>query len=344
MIPMRICIVPEYPASLMTGGLQVQADETYQALCALGGGLEAELFNWSERRPLADLYHFIGFPPHLHRIAELLRQAGRPYLITKLFGSSQDRLSLALAKLRRVGKSHLLRQRQALNVITGARFLITVTEADAAAARIIYSLPASAIQVIPHGVGAGFFSANADAWRARHGAQPFVLCVGAIQSRKGQLLLARACNRARLPLTLLGPVLPGEQAYAAAVEEAMRTNQSLGGQWLQGLSNEDALLVSAYGACRLFVLLSEAETQPISVMQAMAAGKPVLLRQAPYTGNSPFAGLSLVQAQGEEATAQALIRAWNEAKPSALDQSYAWTGVARQLQEIYRRALTEKPD
>ena len=70
---MPVCIVSEYPASLMTGGLQVQAEETCAALARLPG-VQAELFNWSERRALPDLYHFIGLPEHMKlKLVEPLR-------------------------------------------------------------------------------------------------------------------------------------------------------------------------------------------------------------------------------------------------------------------------------
>jgi glycosyltransferase involved in cell wall biosynthesis len=332
---MRICIVPEYPASLMTGGLQVQADETCRALAALGGGLEAELFNWSERRPLADLYHFIGFPPHLHRLTELLRQAGRPYVITMLFGGSQDSRKLWMAKIRRTAKSHLLRSRERFDAIHGARNIITITDADAEAARFIYSLKPSSIKVVPHGLNETFFTASAAEWRTKMGAEPFVLSVGAIQRRKGQLLLTEVCNQLKLPVVLLGPILPGEAGYADAVGQAMRQNEKLGGRWIESLRNEDTLLASAYAACHLFVLLSVAETQPLSVMQAMAARRPILLLEAPYAADRLFANLPRARSTDPDVVAAALRRTWHEAKPTYLAPDYAWPGIARQLSRIY---------
>src|SRR3954464_6781528 len=97
----KVCIVPEYPVSLMQGGLQVQALETFHALNQLGPGISAQLFDWSHGNPDADLYHFIGLPPHLNRIAELVAKARRPYVITFLLGNPQDQLRLRIAALKR---------------------------------------------------------------------------------------------------------------------------------------------------------------------------------------------------------------------------------------------------
>jgi glycosyltransferase involved in cell wall biosynthesis len=336
---MRICIIPEYPASLMTGGLQVQAEQTFRALATLGHGLEAELFNWSDHRPLADLYHFIGFPPHLERVTELLRKAGRPYLITLLFGGNHRPVRLGLARLRRWGKSRVLRRRAREDAILGARALVVITGADARAAQFIYGLKPGRVHVVHNGVSDSFFHATAEEWRREHGSDPFVLSAGAIQPRKGQCLLAEACNRLRRPLVLLGPILPGESAYASEVEAAMKRNAGFGGRWLRHLRNEDALLASAFAACRVFALLSSSETQPLSVMQAMAARRPILLRRAGYTDDPLFRSLPITNAANVETVAADLQQVWDKMPLSSLGSEYTWDTVARRLREIYEQCL-----
>ena len=319
----------------MTGGLQVQAEETCRALNALEGRVEAELFNWSERRPLADLYHLIGFPTHLHRLTELLREAGRPYVLTLLFGSSREWLRLWLAGIRQRVNSQVLRRRERYDAIMNAAAIITITDADAAAARMIYGLESGRIHVVRNGVSEAYFQPGAQAWHLQFGAQPFVLCVGAIQPRKNQLLLLEACNELRLPGVLLGSVLPGEKEYAARVAVAVQQNEAFGGRWLQHLRNDDPLLPSAYGACRLFALLSAAETQPLSVMQAMAARKPVLLLRAPYVQDPLFCPLPTVGSPERESVAKALSQAWEQGAPTELPRDYSWLEVARRLEGIY---------
>ncbi len=331
----HVCIVPEYPASLMTGGLQVQAEETYRALAELKGEVTTELFNWSMRQPLADLYHFIGFPPYLSRITELLRQAGRPYVLTMLFGSGCDPARTWLARARQLVNSQLLRRHQRYDSIMKAALIITITESDAEAARVIYALDPSRVLVVRNGVGESFFQASPEPWRREFGQQPFVLCVGALQRRKNQLLLLEVCNRLRFPVVLIGPVLPGEGAYAEEVAVAAKANEVFGGCWMQHLRNEDALLVSAYAACRMFALFSSAETQPLSVMQAMAARKPILLLQAPYVKDALFRGLPAVASPDPEEVAAALKQSWENGQPTDLSRDYTWREVARRLQGIY---------
>jgi glycosyltransferase involved in cell wall biosynthesis len=225
------------------------------------------------------------------------------------------------------------------NAILRAAYVVTITEADAAAAHIIFGVAKIKIEVVPNGVPEDFFECSPTAWQNAHGNNGFVLCVGAVQQRKGQLLLAQVCNRLKLPLVLLGPVLPGEAEYAQRVGDAMRENEALGGRWLQHLRNEDALLLSAYAACRVFALLSNGETQPLSIMQAMAARKPVLLRDAPYADDELFRRLPRVASTDVSVVAAALKEIWQNGKATELSPDYSWQSVARRLQVIYGRIL-----
>jgi glycosyltransferase involved in cell wall biosynthesis len=323
----------------MTGGLQVQALETYRALVRLCGADSVELFNWSERRPLADIYHFLGFPPHVHRLAELVHEAGRAYFCTILFGNSRDNSRLWAAMIRHFLKLRVLRQPQSDQAIRNAAAVITITDADADAVRAIYRLSVDRVHVIVHGIDESFFDCSPKRWQTVFGSNPFVLSVGAIQSRKNQLLLVDACNRLGLPAVLLGPVLPGEKQYAARVAAVMETNKQLGGRWLQDLQSDDPLLISAFAACRCFVLLSTSETQPLSLLQAMAAQKPVLLLRASYTRDKLFCHLPTVKTPDPDAVASALHRVWTDGASTSLSRDFTWNSVARQLHALYQGRL-----
>jgi glycosyltransferase involved in cell wall biosynthesis len=336
---MRICIVPEYPVSLMTGGLQVQAIETWVALNALGEDLQAELFSWSDHRPLPDLYHFIGFPPHCGSIAELVRQAGRPYVVTMLLGNPRRGWWLRLALLKQQIMSTVLGLKTTAQTMRDAAGIVAITQADARAARAIFGIMADRIQVVANGVDESFFNASPAAWWRAFGRDPFVLCVGAIQQRKNQLMLVEACNQARLPVVLLGPVLPGEKDYGVRVGAALEKNKAFGGRWLQHLQKDDPLLISAYAACRLFVLLSQAETQPLSVMQAMAARCTVLLLESNYTKDALFRGLPIVKRATIHALASGIRLAWEQPRPTELPRTFTWLEVARRLACLYSDVL-----
>lgn len=145
---MRVCIVPEYPLNLMAGGLQVQAVETCAALAALHGDIACEVFDWSSRRPLADVYHFIGLPPHMVRIAELVAASGRPYLVTLLLGAPSPG-AVRLATARNWLKAAVAREHSLRNTLQAAARVITITETEAWAAAQICDLDSQRLQ-LPH--------------------------------------------------------------------------------------------------------------------------------------------------------------------------------------------------
>src|SRR5881296_3043358 len=98
----RICIVPEFPLALMTGGTLVQAVETRRALAQHVNEMDFELFNWSDRIPPADCYHFIGLPSYFAGVPRLIGQAGKPYILTLLLGSMSPSARYVSALRRRL--------------------------------------------------------------------------------------------------------------------------------------------------------------------------------------------------------------------------------------------------
>ena len=327
----------------MPGGLQIQARKTYQAINAAGTDFQAELFAWSERDPLPDLYHFMGFPPHQHAIANLIKTAKVPYVVTILFGCPDNQLAMRMASLRHRMKVAWLRLAGKRQTVAGASRCITITELDLQAATRTLHFPPERVHLVPNGVDETFFHAAANGWQELHARDPFILCTGAVQKRKNQLLLAQAANEAQLPLVLLGPILPGEENYGVLVHQAMQANKRWGGHWLTNLPCESPLLVSAYAACRFVALLSNVETQPLSVMEAMAVGKPVLLRSAPYRNSEPFKQLPHTAAQTPTEIASVLRQVWETGIPTSLPSIYRWHHVAEKLTAIYRSVLKEKP-
>jgi len=333
---MRVCIVPEYPASLMTGGTLVQAVETRKALAKYAPGMSFELFNWSDAQAQADCYHFIGMPKYLAGICALVARSRRPYVVTLLMGSPEPG-RWGMAAWRRRAGLWLGRNREHQLAIEQATTLIAITPNDAAAIADTFRIPKNRIQVVPVAVSAAYFETNAQLWRSEYGQEPFVLCVGAIQQRKNQLLLAKICNELRLALVLVGSSLPGEDAYAEEVRSAMTENQKLGGRWLRC---DDKVLASAYAACKIFVLLSAAETQPASVLQAMALQKPVLLANAPYAKSYPFDHLPRADTKNESEVKLALTNVWRGGFSTFLPEEFTEPQVCKLLASIYSSALT----
>ena len=228
-------------------------------------------------------------------------------------------------------------------VLENAAKVAMITESERDLLCRAFSIPREKTVVIPHLVDDVFFTASSDVWHRERGDSPFLLCVGWIQKRKNQLLLARAANAAKLPLVLIGPPLPTEKAYAAEVGELMKENKKYGGAWIMGLSQTDPLLISAHRACRAFVLLSEAETQPLSVLQAMAAKRPVLLGKSFYTNSEPFSSLPQVNLDSFEEIREALLKIWENGPIFPLSEQHRTKYIVSELLKLYRSVLVPSP-
>jgi glycosyltransferase involved in cell wall biosynthesis len=121
--------------------------------------------------------------------------------------------------------------------------------------------------VIPHGASTELAAAaSAEPWRERHGGGDFVLCVGALDARKNQVLLAEALRETSLELVLVGPAF--EPDYRDLCLQ-------LGARHVERLPRE--YVVSAYHAAQAHVLPSFAEGSALASMEAASAGCPVVV-------------------------------------------------------------------
>ena len=131
-------------------------------------------------------------------------------------------------------------------------------------------LNATPFTLTRHGVDAEIFAgADPEPFRAMAGDEPFVLCVGSVDARKNQAMLAHALHGHDLRLILVGP------CYEPSYLELVR---SLGDDrlvWYDRLPRE--LVASAVNAATVHALPSYAEGSALASMEAATAGCPVVV-------------------------------------------------------------------
>jgi glycosyltransferase involved in cell wall biosynthesis len=137
---------------------------------------------------------------------------------------------------------------------------------------------------VPNGVRTGLFqTADGAAFRSRAGLQPgekLALCVSRIDYQKNQLLLVRAfarfaATRPEWKLALIGPVTV-ESYRDQILEEVRRSGMASRVLLIPGFAPNDPLLPSAYKAADVFVLPTVHEPFGIVILEAWAAGTPVI--------------------------------------------------------------------
>lgn len=135
-----------------------------------------------------------------------------------------------------------------------------------------FGIPASKVQIVQNGVSIARFSRPANAaLRAEFvlGTSPVVLMVGRLEKQKGQRYLIEAATQIQEARF----IFVGEGPDRAALEAQA---QALGvGERVAFLGHREDI-PDLLACCDLFVLPSLYEGLPLAILEAMAAGKPVI--------------------------------------------------------------------
>lgn len=341
---MRVGVL-SYPMLFQrSGGLQIQVRETVAALNLLG--VQAELVNpVTDALSNYDVLHVFSAINGNHRILESAREQCVPVVLSPLLSPDWNRRNGRTARLIDGIVGRLSRWQvqtsysQMAGALDGAARLLALGEAEATALREAFGVDAGRIDICPNGIAPRFFDADPAPFRQAYGiVEPFVLMTGAISPYKNQLGVVRALAGSGLACVLIGRA---ERAHAGYLEELQRQP---GVRWLGALDHGDPLLASAYAAASVLALLSQGEVQPLSVLEALAAGTPAVMttRSALQVAGSA-AALHTVDWQDSAGIRRAIDALVQAPPPRAqvrqLVADWRWEQVAAQIAANYRLAL-----
>ena len=351
---MRVGIL-SYPMLFQRdGGLQIQVRETMAALNRLAPvanrPLQVQLVDARhDRLNDYDLIHVFSAINGNVRIVEMASELGLPVVLSPLLSPGWNRTVAWRARLadRLTGRltdwmvqTSYAQTKRALQL---ADLVIALGEAEHDAIVDGFGLPQDKIRVLPNGVNPQFFSANADLFRRETGlAGPFVLMVGSISEYKNQLGLALALAGSALPLVLIGAAPRRELPYLQQVLAQPHVS------WLGSLEHGDPLLASAYHAAAVVALPSQGEVLPLCVLEALAAGTPVVMT-AQSALDLPDSAFALRKVRWDDGPAQRqaleqLAAARPErARVQALVAQFSWDRVASQIAHSYAQLLAPRP-
>ncbi len=138
--------------------------------------------------------------------------------------------------------------------------------------------PCAVAATIPNGIDIQRYRkpGQGDAWRTAHGFAPLdklAVCVARLEPQKNPLGLVRAFHDALFPDASWHLVLAGEGSMRGEVERLVDALALRPRVHLLGLQSDVAPVLAA---ANLFVLASHWEGRPLAVMEALAAGLPVV--------------------------------------------------------------------
>jgi glycosyltransferase involved in cell wall biosynthesis len=348
---MRVGIL-SYPMLFQRdGSLQVQVRETIHALNRMPlfpqrGPLEAELVDpFRSRLDDYDLVHVFAAIHGNHRIVEAAVELQVPVVLSALIAPGWSRADGTRARLadrllgRLIGwgvQSSYAQTRHALKL---ASVVVAQAPAEKLAIRNAFLIEPAKVRVLPNGINPHFFEADAALFRSRTKVVgQFALMVGAVSPYKNQLGMAQTLAEMALPFVVIGEAQERDTDY-------MRQLRSVPGVICLGaLRHEERMLASAYAAATVFVLPSQGEIFPLAVLEALAAGTPVVMTEesALQLPNSEFA---LKTARWDDSRAQkSALLDLLDAPPErervrALVRQFTWDAVALQLADCYADAL-----
>jgi glycosyltransferase involved in cell wall biosynthesis len=264
------------------------SDQQRDAMDRKGGNMVSmALFRSLLREPDVDLLH-----AHTgKRLGAIVRTAARlrklPYVVSLHGGffdspeAQREQLQAPALQGMEWGKAvgAVLGSRR---VLQDAAAVVCVGDNEYQAARA--ALPNNRIELLPNGVDCNFFDSGDGAQFRRHFAIPdsrrIVLCVSRIDEQKNQIALVDALPAvlAQHPDThvvMIGPVTA--PAYAERLQQRIaQLNLSDHISCIEGLTADDPLLQGAYQAADLFCLPTLHEPFGIVILEAWAAGLPVV--------------------------------------------------------------------
>ena len=184
----------------------------------------------------------------------------------------------------------------------------------------------SKVEIVPNGIDEFWFKKCKKVEQ-----RPYVLTVGRIEPHKGQLAVAKACKNLGIKYIMAGMIV--DSAYAELCEAAGAIYQS-------PLSQKPLRQLYANSSC--VVLNSKAEIQPLTIMEAGAQAKNVVVSNQCLWKDIP--GALWVECNDIVGIKNAIEKAITLPPNKTLQEhlkNYTWSHVADKLIKIYESTLRD---
>jgi len=330
-----VAIALPLPLSVAHGGREIQALRSMEALRTLGIDIQA-LDLW-DREQTYGVLHCFGTDGGLWELASRARAAGVKIIVTPVlvFGRSVSAFRAWARVDRLVPMRTSFRYRRDLLRLADAVIALTMTERRIL--ETIYGVRSSRCHVIPNGVDAAFSQVEPGRHRNSWGDEPFVLCVGSIEARKGQIEVLRAGRRAGKRVVFIGEVRRDDPYGANFARELRLADDAV---WRQRLEAGSEALAGAYATADAMVLPSRAEGMPLAALEARAAGCPLIISDLPQHIEA-FPGATFVRVGDEATLARAIATASRQTVPTKLPPPWSWDQVAAEIRRVYHGVAPE---
>lgn len=200
------------------------------------------------------------------------------------------------------------------------------------------------ISIVKNPVDASVFNhGDPKLFRELIGAEDYVLCVGRIESRKNQALLALALRDTNVPLVLIGH--EADSKYADLIRKWGGDNVIFAGR----VEANSPMLASAFAGAKVFCLPSWSEGAPLVALEAAAAGCNMVLSNR--SSESEYFGdlARYIDPANPDDIRAKILDAWNDSNTlksvrseqlkEKMRTQHSWENYAIQTKDAYESAL-----
>lgn len=270
-------VVGDQFGNIQRGGAETQLDKTCEYLSKTGVVEIVPIGQNNITLDNIDLVHFFKSKPYYTSLTKILNEKGIPYVVSTIsYPTNLKSVILYQSIIKRFPSRvrNLFQTGQIFELWNGAAKLYPNTTAEAEYLRYFNS--GDKIEIVPNGIDIlelsqmGSIELFFKKYPQIKTLDRFILNVGRIEQRKNQKRLLAACERAHIPLVLIGKI--GDQNY---YDELIRSRSEY--LYYLGPEYDRNILYGAYKACTIFCLPSMIETPGIVALEAGFYNKPVII-------------------------------------------------------------------
>lgn len=334
---LKVGYLPAVPFFLLFGGGETQLLNPYYVIKS-GNIVDINLIDLFDKNADYDVIHFFGLHYSHYRFMKLAKEKGIKIALSPvsyatkniLFGSIFHRLN-RIFKLPTTQWLH----RECLKM---SDIILPNSNAEQEYLESYFNLKLPNSQVVFNAISTDFYKDVDFEFEKLYSLSNYILCVGKIEPRKNQLLLAKLLSNTDYQVVFIGDKMLDDINYFLEFQKVVQLSSNI--HHFTSFPQNSNLFKSAYKSAKVHVLLGENETPGLVSIEAAVGGCNIVVHDCKpvreYFGNSAF----YCNIRNNKSILDAIDLAFkceNDNEFSLhLSNAYNWDKVALDYIEIYK--------
>lgn len=343
---MNICFATYSGVTITAGGPFVKIYDLKKQLEKKK--VEVELFNfWEANKKLKsyDLFHIFGGNFAVYDLCRHLKTNNVRYVVNPIIYSKHSNavvgiISHADKYFKKFFNGLRFDYGYTRDICEWSEFVLPNTSEESKLIEKSFSISKDKINIIYNGVSEKFLFGNPNLFKEKYNVENFILTVGHLGTgRKNGLALVKALRYINHPAVIIGNISDTEDGKK--IKNEIKNNRNI--IFIDGLSNNSDLLLSAYSACDTFVLPSWYETPGRAALEAALAGAKIVI--TPYGGTKDYFKdmAEYINPYSIDSIKEGIEKTLNKPRDTELKehikQNFLWDKIADETINLYNKVL-----